>query len=336
MRNVAAVAFTPAPTSDSPNLKSSSDGSAVATFHNLIDVCFSSIRRWNPDTTLVLVTTTDPGPVLKSRLANLRAEVLTTEFAHRPPEGFYPSFNASLFSIDAFHALSDRFDRDDRIVLLDPDVVCTRSLNNMFDEIPLNGFLAYDTNFSAEHVSQGLTAAEAGHLHAQLDPELDSIPRHYGGELYGFRRDSWTAIADKVEDAWSFSLQQWADGRPRFVTEEHLLNYALRHITVRSAEDFIRRIWTAPTFRTVKAPDFELPFWHLPAEKHRGLSALHKQASNSESWFWRASPEVWQRRAGNEFGIPRRSAPRWCRDTASRGARQIQKKLALHRSGSST
>jgi hypothetical protein len=325
MTNVVAVAFTPAPSSDSPNLKASSNARTLETFHNLIELCFASIRRWNPTTTLELVTTSDPGPRLAERLKALDVAIRLTTFAHRPPPGFYPTFNASLFSIDALSALARQYSAEDRIVLLDPDVICTRSIDPLFASIQPTGFVAYDTHFPADHVSQGLSAVDARELHQRLDPSLLAVPRHYGGELYGFRPPSWHSIAEKVDDAWSFSLAQWQRGLPRFVTEEHLLNYALRHTQIRSAEEFIRRIWTAPTHRTVRARDLLLPIWHLPAEKHRGLAQLHKQARTADSWFWQAPATVWQQQAARAFGIPRRRPARWTRDTVAGALRMAQR-----------
>jgi hypothetical protein len=332
MTDVAAVAFTPAPSSDSPNMRAVTDDKALRTFHNLLELCFASIRRWNPSIDLVLVTTADPGPRLRARFDALNVSILTTTFAHRPPKSFYPSFNASLFSIDAMTALASRYEAgDDRIVLLDPDVLCTKPLGPLFSSIRSDGFLVYDTEFPADEVSQGLSAVEAGHLHRQLDPSLVDVPRHYGGELYGFTARSWQSIAEKVDDAWSFSLAQWQRGLPRFVTEEHLLNYALRHTEVRSGSAFIRRIWTAPTFRTVRARDIGLPIWHLPSEKHRGLAKLHEQASQEDSWFWHAPADVWRRQAADYFGIPKRRPTRWVRDSAARSARAAQRWIARSR-----
>ncbi len=329
MTDVVAVAFTPAPSSDSPNLKAGTNDKALRTFHNLIELCFASVRRWNPSTELVLVTTSDPGPSLRERFSTLRVTVLTTAFAHRPPTGFYPSFNASLFSIDAMMAMAQHYTETDRLVLLDPDVVCTQSLDSLFASIKPGGFLAYDTGFPPEEVSQGLSALAAGQLHRELNPRLSTIPRHYGGELYGFTPQSWDSISGRVEEAWAFSLTQWQSGLPRFVTEEHLLNFALRHTEIRPAEQFIRRIWTAPTHRTVRPEDRNLPIWHLPAEKHRGLARLQQAASEHKSWFWQAPADEWKRRTALIFGIPRRRPARWTRDAVAGNLRATQRQARI-------
>jgi hypothetical protein len=324
MSRVAAIAFTPAPGSDSPNLGQAAK-SALTTFHNLIELTFASVRRWNPDLTLVLVTPVSPGPELERHLNELGAQILHTPFAHQPPQGFFPSFNASLFSIDALAGLADAHaEPADRILLLDPDVICTSDLSPVLQAVPPNGFLAYETGYAPDHVCQGLSALTAGPLHLRLDPSLTDLPRHYGGELYGFTAAAWRPIAKRVEDAWEFSLDQWRMGLPKFVTEEHLLNFALRYTTVESAEQYIRRIWTAPTHRVVKPNDLSLPLWHLPAEKHRGLARMLPAARDRESWFWRASHPAWRDTAAAHFGIPRRNPRRLLWDVSGLAVRRAQ------------
>ncbi|GAA3593735.1 hypothetical protein GCM10022223_05820 [Kineosporia mesophila] len=324
MSTVAAIAFTPAPASDSPNLRSANDDS-LRTFHGLIDLCFSSLRRWNPELTVVLVTTTSPGEEMERRLAELDARVLLTQFNHQPPAGFFHSFNASLFSIDALACLAAAYPAaEDRILLLDPDVICTGSLKPVAEAIPTDGFLAYDTEYDLDYVCQGLSAVTAGELHRQLDLAHTQAPRHYGGELYGFTSSTWDAIAPRVEEAWQFSLDQWTKNLPRFVTEEQLMNFALRYTRVEQASPYIRRIWTAPTHRTVLPGDLTLPLWHLPAEKHRGLARMLPASRDPQSWFWGSEHPAWRDTAAAHFGIPRRDPKRLLWDLTGAAVRRTQ------------
>ncbi len=324
MSTVVAIAFTPSPAADSPNLHSAAKD-PLRTFHSLINLCFSSLRRWNPELTLVLVTTMSPGVNLERQLNELDADILLTPFSHEPPPGFFPTFNASLFSIDALACLAKTYaEPTDRIVLLDPDVVCCGSLEHVFNSIPQSGFLTYDTEYDPDYLCQGLSAVTAAELHKQLDPTLNGLPRHYGGELYGFNASSWHTISARVEESWKFSLYQWRNKLPRFVTEEHLMNYALRYTTTVSAEPYIRRIWTAPTFRTVRPSDLSLPLWHLPAEKNRGLAKMQQVSRDPESWFWQAPLPDWRDRAAANFGIPRRDPKRLLWDLTANFLRRTQ------------
>lgn len=328
-----AVAFTPATKRDSPNLKTLTPEQSEAAFHRLIATCFSSVRRWNTGVRLVLVTTQQPNHHFQERLRDLDADILLAEFNHRPPAGFYPAFNTSLFSIDAMETLARTHERD-RILLLDPDVLCADSLLRVFEAIDDDTVLAYNTGIPPTEKSQGLSALEAAQLHRELSPDLTGTPAHYGGELYGFTSRTWSTISQEIEEAWQFSLRQWRTKAPRFVTEEHLMNYALRHVEVCSAESFIRRIWTAPTYRTARIQDVDLPLWHLPSEKQRGLSRIYQDSLVKDSWMWSAENQAWRTTAARICGIGQRSATRASYDALAVAARYIQRHLGA--SGSAT
>jgi hypothetical protein len=324
--DVAAVAFTPAPRTDSPNVKAPTDAAALAAFHRLMGVGFAALRRWNPDLRLVLVSTQRPGGELDRLFDRLGVSLLVTPFAHRPPPGFYDRFNASLYTVDALTALTAAAGPGDRVLLLDPDVVCSAALGGVFADVRDDAVLAYDVGLAPDVPNQGLTALAAAELHRRLDPRLDGVPAHYGGELYGFTRASWAGVAGAVEAAWEFSLEQWRADAPRFVTEEHLLNYALRSTRVVRANDHVRRIWTAPVFRNVRPGDRELPLWHLPAEKARGFPRLYEAVGDPGGWFWTAPQAEWRARAGRIFGIPSRSPARLAHDVAGRTVRTAQRR----------
>ena len=319
-----AIAFTPAPSTDSPNLRARTSRGALHVFEGLIEVCFASIQRWNPDVRLCLVTTGDPGPEFGARLARLQASVLVTRFDHQPPPGFFPHFNASLFTLDAMSALSARADPDDRVVLIDPDVLCAGSLDALVKAIPPEGFLAYNVNDPPSMPVQGLSMHEAGRLHHVMDSRLTGTPIHFGGECYGFSQAAWQRIAPHVHAAWQFSLSRWRLGASRLVTEEHLLDFALRYADVEEANPYIRRIWTAPTYRNVSPSDLALSLWHLPSEKHRGLRRLSRLCRESGSWFWTASDANWRDRAAKSCGLTRRPLGRWLWDHGGLTARRVQ------------
>lgn len=332
MTDHAAIAFTPAPASDSPNLRSKNDSRGLETFQRLLRLAYSSLRRWNPDLSLALVTTKDPAPAFGRALSELSVEVVLTDFHHAPPKGFYPAFNASLFSIDAINKMTARHPAADRVLLLDPDVICTAPLTTVFGDISQDKVLAYDLAMPADEVSQGLTALDAAELHRKLDSSLGGVPRHYGGELYGLQCAAWTDLAEKVEEAWQLSLEQWRLDEPRMVTEEHLLNFALRYADIVPAGRHIRRIWTAPTYRAVQSTDSDLTLWHLPAEKHRGLAQLHDVAVDRQSWFWTAPPSQWREAAAKMCGVASRRSPRrWTWDMTGSNIRYVQRALSAAR-----
>lgn len=325
MADTVAIAFTPAPAAQSPNLRRTTDAGAASAYYRAIVVAFASVRRWNPEQNLVFVSDSEPPAPDASKMAELGVRTLVVPFRHRPPEGFWPTFNASLFTIDAMDALIEHSSVEERILLMDPDVVCTGSLEPVFSDIAGGGVLVYPTGFPAYEKSQGLSALEAMPMHQLLDPELVDPPAHYGGEIYGFTPEGLRPVLARAEDAWQLSLARWADQQPRFVTEEHLLNYALRRAPLRDASRYLRRIPTAPTNRDVRGDEFSLLLWHLLSEKDRGFISLAEAVERRDSWFWRYDRQSYLSQLGRITGIPRRPPRRWLYDLLGVVVRSVQK-----------
>lgn len=328
MTGTVAVAFTPAPAAQNPNLRATTDLGAIKSYFKAIVLTFASVRRWNPDLRLALVTDCEPPTPFAGQLAALGVQLLETSFDHRPPDGFWPTFNASLYTVDAIAILARTAEPTDPVLLIDPDVLCTGELTPVLDAIRGSDVLVYPTGFPDDEPSQGLSALDAAVLHRELDPELQEPPTHYGGELYGFTPAGVFPILQRAETAWQLALARWADGRSGFVTEEHLLNYALRRAPLVDATGFIRRIWTTPTFRNVIGDEGSLLLWHLPAEKDRGFVKLAAAAADPRSWFWIADRAEYVRRAGGLVGIPRRALSRFAYDVAGGTIRAGQRALA--------
>jgi hypothetical protein len=327
MTGIVAVAFTPAPAAQNPNLRRTTDSGAIKSYYSAIVVTLASVRRWNPDLELVLVTDCEPPTPFADQLSALGVRLLETEFEHCPPDGFWPTFNASLYTLDAMAKLARTAEPIDRILLIDPDVLCTGELTPVLNAISDTEVLVYPTGFPDDEKSQGLSALDAAQLHRQLDPELQQPPTHYGGELYGFTPSGAFPILRRADEAWQLALACWASGQRHFVTEEHLLNYAVRRASIIDATEFIRRIWTAPTCRNVVGDEAALLLWHLPAEKDRGFVDLASAAADSLSWFWIADRSEFLDRAGSHVGIPRRTFNRFAYDVAGSYIRAGQRAL---------
>lgn len=328
MEVVAAVCFTPAPQEQNPNLRVRGRHSALETYYKGIVVTLASLARHNPNFSLLCITDSPPPPAYSLALASVGAKVELLEFTHRPPPGFYPTFNASIYTVDALTYLA-RSNPDSMVMLLDPDVLCTGPVVGLYQYIQEGQLGALDIRLPIDEASQGLSALQAQELHRLLDPRLSGLPVHYGGECYAGRGRDWLPVLSRAESAWAFSLdrfQSYADA-PRLVTEEHLFNFALRDSDVRDLSPYIRRIWTAPTFRNVRADDYRLPLWHLPSEKDRGIIALYEAALDRRGWFWTEPEECLRNRLRKRMGLGRRRAGRFAYDTTARVARMVQRRL---------
>lgn len=329
---VLGIAFANAPASQSPNIRRRSRGDAASTYYVAVCLAYASVRRWHDDMTLVFVTDGAVPTEFAPTLESLGVEVLHVDFAHRPPEGFFGLFNASLFSLDAVTEMARRYPGED-LCLMDPDVLAMRPLDPLFADVETS-IGALPIPVAPDEQVNGLSALQAAALHQELDDTLAGLPEHFGGEVYVFRADTIAPVVERAEAAFQLAMDLHRRGLPKFTTEEHLFNYALRRATVSRLDDRARRLWTAPRFREIGDHPDQLVLWHLPAEKDRGFPGLVDAATDRRSWFWTASDEEYRSRLGTAFGIPRRGFRRWSYDTAGAVVRRAQEKWRSRRARS--
>lgn len=310
----AAVAFAHVDPAQSPNVTSAT----LDVYFRSMVVAFASARRWNPGLALELVTDLAPPTAYAEGLARLDVRIHLTPFRHRPPEGFAQRFAASLFQLDALQAC------EGPTVFLDPDVLCLRPFDAMLREVGTERVGALPIGYLAGHQVNGLSRAEAQGLHVALG-EPDGVPVHYGGECYAVPAGPRAQLVARAEAAWQDSLQRWRAGRAHFVTEEHLLSYALRGVDVLPLDPFVQRIWTAAKYRTVTGSEGDLTVWHLPAEKEHGFRELYPSATDRASWFWRDDDVAWRRKTARILGVSHRRPRRLLRDTAGRAVVALER-----------
>jgi len=309
-----AVAFAPMDPGQSPNLERPS----LEPYYRSMVVTFGSVRRWNPVLLLTLATTERPPEPHADALSELGVREVLTPFEHRPPDGFTTRFAASVYQLDALAAVSGP------TVFLDPDVVCRGPFDDLLDVIAHASVGALPLAYAPDQDINGLSRSQAEAIHRELG-EPAGVPVHYGGECYAVSGEARQTLLERAETAWSDSLERWRAGLPHFVTEEHLLSYALRGVDVVPLDGHVKRIWTAARHRTVSASDGRLTLWHLPAEKEHGFADVHPVVVDRQSWFWAAPPVEWHRRIARSFGVGHRTPRRLMRDTAGRTLNALER-----------
>jgi hypothetical protein len=183
-------------------------------------------------------------------------------------------------------------------------------------------------NFPPSEDINGLSRQQAGELHGLLgEPEM--APAHYGGEAYLIPGRYRQEIVARVEQAWALTLSRHRAGGAKFLTEEHILSFALKGFPVSNLDGDIKRIWTTHRYRTVDRKEHELTLWHLPAEKDRGFLTLFPYVIEEESWFWKAPVEIFVREAGKALGLHNRPFVRLAKDTIGRAVRMIEDQGAV-------
>lgn len=327
---IVAIAFTPAPVTDSRNLRHVRQDDPRQIYYAAIELAFRTYRRWLPEARILLVSDAEPPKSTRNQLDDVEAEWLEAPFDSRTPVPLGPTFQSSLYTIDAINALVQAATTDDEpLLLLDPDCLAVRPLAALAARATQR-IGAYPLNFAPEYVSNGLSGTQAAVLHTKLNPQLHGVPPYFGGEYYGFTRNLMLPIQERIRGALQLSVALAREGQPRFSTEEHIMNYALRGVDVDVVDDSVRRIWTAPTHRTVTGDEGSLTLWHLPSEKDRGFPRALQAARERESWFY-SDESTFRRHMGKLLGLGRRPPSRFVYDTVAREARGIQSRWRNHR-----
>jgi hypothetical protein len=320
-----AIAFVRVPAEQNPNLRARRAGDPLEDYYRAMAVAFASVRRWNPEMPLMLVTNEEPGGRFADELAKLDATIQLCSFEHRPPPGFSDQFAGSLFMLDAVRACADQ-----DTVFIDPDVVCLRDLGPVIAE--MGGAVgAMPLNYPGTTAIGGLTLDQAAGLHSLLGEPLDGPVIHYGGESYIIPAAHAGAVSARAEAAWSFSLDRHRENLSRFPTEEHILSYALRGVPTCSLRPHVRRIWTAATYRTIHGDESDVSIWHLPSEKSCGFRTLHRPATDPSSWFWTSPPDEFLERVGRIMGVTSRTPGRWTRDHLGVGLSRLKRNQSVGR-----
>lgn len=287
----------------------------LAIYLRCIVAAFASIRRWNPQARLILATDATPPLPFANDLKDVGVEMHLTPFGHLPPENFAPAFRTSMYMLDALRATLD-IGGWEHLVVVDPDIVCIRPLEDLLDAVG-GGVGAYPLqNYAPDHSINGLSRREAGEIHRNLGDSVVDIPTHYGGELIVVSRDCLPNILERSEVAWEDSLQRFRKGIPHFVTEEHVLSYALAEMPVVDLSPHVRRIWTAAIYRDLRGDEMSLALWHLPSEKRRGFRKFYELSIDTQSWWWKSDLATFRMRVGKVVGIPRRAPKRFIYDFA--------------------
>lgn len=312
------------PMEQSPNMRKGREADGLSSYHRAMVVAFASYRRWAPTADLRYVSDAEVPEAAREAFDDLGVQLMLVPFTHRPPSGFSQTFNASLFALDAAAALCAAYPSES-IALLDPDCLAVSDLTPLFERARTS-VCVYPTGFPPTEVSNGLSAEDAAGLHATLDPRLTGVPVHYGGECYAFTADLMVEVLAHAERAYDMALSA-ADSELKFTTEEHVFNFALRYAGIDEVDDLVRRIWTAPRYRTVSGDEDGLTLWHLPAEKDRGFARLAPVAVNRSSWFWTAPGDRFRLEAGRLLGIGRRPLGRYLYDQLGGLARKVQARI---------
>ena len=269
------IAFTPMPARENPNINSKSDRRSISSYYETMVVEFFSLRKFNPKTALVLVTTHEPPARYLAILRYLGVSIELIPFTHRPPDGYASQFVGCFYLLDAICA-----EENEDCLYLDPDIICLKSI------LPIqqsNSVIkAFELDVTENSVVSGLSIRESYKISSEIfGQSIGIIPEYkfYGGEFYFIPKSRRKECVNLVEKLFQESLHRFRQGLNYFPTEEHLLSAVFSRLEVVSANDIISRVWTAPSHRNVNGGEMDRILLHFPAEKEWGFRKSYKKIS---------------------------------------------------------
>jgi len=327
-----AMAFVRMPTAESPQSRGRLGEDPAHTYFRCMASAYGSVRRFNPDVALALVTAEPLPEPYAGQLAAIGVETVIAPFAHRPPEGFGRGWASSLYHLDATAALADR---GSTLLFIEPDMLCVRPLDELLagagDAV---GVQTERLDALYTPGAKGLAdyAESCAEMHLELGEETAEHGM-YSGSFYLIPPPSMPVLLDRIDRAWSLALERHARGKSVFSTDEHFMNYALRGVDVVEMSRHVRLIGTAPWRRllTDRRTILGLTLWNLTYEKDLGFQRMYRDAVDPASWFWKASADAFRERAGAIMSVTRRSPQRALLNAAGGIVQRLTTESVQHR-----
>jgi hypothetical protein len=288
--------------------------------------CCTSIRC-NPEHQH-LVYTNDKNDVfignvnIKKFLSDLGVDVVELSFkTFSPPNTLSKRFKNAFYKLEVIQALGMSGQPvDTSSILLDSDCIWANISPQLHSTIQEPKILLYDIYKKDDpfekHPAHNLSMADIGKVFKSIDPACpEPYPIWYGGEIIGGRSSVMKVIANELENVFNQIIEQskthqylFANGQNIFDGMEHFtsLVYNKKLTEIGDASKFIKRLYTGETLNNVEPEDINLPIWHLPAEKQRGMLLLFKEAVRLNSKFWSVEPKNFSHYLGEYVGIPTR------------------------------
>lgn len=252
---------------------------------------------------------------LGDAFARIGAETVHLPLRHRLPGA--KKWGNVFYFLDILHYLP----ADARLALFDSDVVLTRPVAPLIDRIGRGGIAGYAVDTQPHEDVNGMTMAHGARLAEVLGgPAQPSAILHLGGEFLGLDLARMQHALPVFDALWN-KVANGIDGMDAIRTEEHFWSVAAaaQGWLIDTANDQVKRMWTARNHRTVAVGDETLPVWHLPAEKRYGFVDLFRWIAR-RGFDPNVDPTVFHAAAARCFGIPAPSPGKRVRDLA-RGVR---------------
>ncbi len=245
---------------------------AMETYLKNSFVCLSSVNRYNPTAQCLLAIDFELGETWKARFARYGIRLV-----HVPFGGFKISENFDWdivqYRYDVMHYLCENLSNEDTVVMLDTDVVCVDSLQEVFEETQDALCL-----FDVQHRISNPDRKNIIENYKKLFPERESYNLiHWGGEFIGAK----IPLLKKLLTTCT-SVAQTSKTREDLVNfnDEHITSIAVNllkeEVFVKNANAYIYRYWTGAFYLvSTNWQNNPVVLWHLPVEKTKGILKIY-------------------------------------------------------------
>lgn len=308
MKNWTVVyAFSPATTFDVPNVKATDLQAYLGTYYACIFVSAASIRRWNSEISIRLVTTETPPNYWVEKYQQLQIQIVKREYTYSDLQNYVSQFKKCFYIFDAIAST------DENLIVLDPDTFCVNDLSNLLTSFP-DRVGTLSINYCKHVRVNGISRAETETIFNEYRGSNLSISRHIGGECLVIPNSQRASLLGYVDLFWNWNLKRAERSLPFITTEEHLLSGLMAEMETFNLENQIARIWTSHSLRSIPEKISEMYIWHLPSEKNRAFKKLVGCFADQNSWAWRENHIKYLEKSMKIFGIQDRGPARVIKD----------------------
>ncbi len=285
-------------------------------------------KRCNPNQRHVIITNDKAdvvyqGQDLRAWLAVHGIETAYLPFkAFRWPKGTSKRFTNAYYKLEC-QGLMATWGKPS--ILLDTDVVWARRDAGLEQALAAGQTLMYDPHergADPDSRQYGATSMrDFGNIFRELDPTYPNpTPVALGGEVAAASPAVCAEIYRDCLHGFNLVVERLHKGQP--LPDEprglHLVNSAdtllsfgvCRRTDLVWINPWLKRMYNIGFLNNLKPGDEQKPLWHLPGEKHRGLSNLYAFIMEGDPRFWQADDEARARFLGAVCGVPRRTIRR--------------------------
>lgn len=191
-------------------------------------------------------------------------------------------FGSVFTQLDAIQRLCEVISDDDKILLMDNDVLVNKPVMLISNEISDDPIVLKQQSGALDQKIQGIPLKILMQISDSVGGEKKCFRPyiHTGGELVAMSGRSlriFSLLCNNIYDR-NLSLSNSDGVEDYFKTEEQIFSSAYQCFDNLKFANFISRIWTDQNkFRTVNGSENDLTFLHIPSEKRAGFLRLFEQ-----------------------------------------------------------